>query len=189
MPTFPNASRLKACTPSLTAVLAAGLMLSGCASASRTLGLTKEAPNEFNILTNAPLIVPPEYNLRPPAPGASSLDDNYSQASAREALIGDIDAAEPSQGEIMLLTRAGAARADQEIRLKIDGQNSVERKSDSLTNRILFWRDGQQFDGDGNPVPLDADGERRRLESVRNVTGGGEVTVTRRPPRAKLPGL
>lgn len=165
------------------------IALSGCASASRTLGITKDAPNEFNILTNAPLIVPPEYNLRPPSPGESSLLDNYSQRSAREALIGEVDPTEPSEGEVILLTRAGAGRADQEIRLKIDGQNSVERKSDSLSNRILFWRDGQQLDAEGNPVPLDSETEQRRLDSVNRVTGGGEVTVTRKPARAKLPGL
>lgn len=173
----------------LLTLAASTVALSGCASASKSLGLTKDAPNEFNILTNAPLIVPPEYNLRPPSPGESSLLDNYSQKAAREALLGDVDPTEPTRGEIVLLTRAGAGRADQEIRLKIDGQNSVERKSDSLTNRILFWRDGQQFDGQGNPVPLDSDSEQRRLDSVNNVTGGGEVTVTRRPARAKLPGL
>lgn len=165
------------------------MALTGCASAGNALGLSRDAPNEFNILTNAPLIVPPEYNLRPPAPGESNLDNNYSQRSAREALMGEIDPTEPTQAEIVFLTRAGVGRADPEIRLRIDGQNSVERKSDSLTNRILFWRDGQQFDGDGNPVPLDSEAERRRLESIERVTGGGEVVVTRRPPQAKLPGL
>jgi hypothetical protein len=185
MSVFFSQSSLKSCV----ALAATALILTGCASASRTLGLTKEAPNEFNILTNAPLVVPPEYNLRPPRPGESSLDNNYSERAAREALLGDVDAAEPSQGELVLLSRAGAGRADQEIRLKIDGQNSVERKSDSLTNRILFWRDGQQFDGDGNPIPLDAGSEQQRLDSINRATGGGEVSVTRRPPRAKLPGL
>ncbi len=173
----------------LMVAAAAMLTLSGCASASNALGLRKDAPNEFNILTNAPLIVPPEYNLRPPAPGESSLINNYSQQSAREAMIGEVDPTEPTRGEIVLLTRAGVGRTDQEIRLKIDGQNSVERKSASLTNRILFWRDGQQFDGDGNPAPLDAESEQQRLDSINRVTGGGEVRVTRRPSKAKLPGL
>lgn len=168
---------------------AAILVLSGCASTSEALGITKDAPNEFNILTNAPLVVPPEYNLRPPAPGESSLMDNYSQKSARDALLSEIDPTEPTRGEAVFLTRAGVGRADQEIRLKIDGQNSVERKSGDFADRILFWRDGRQLDANGNPVPLDADTERRRLESVQSVTGGGDVRITRQPGRAKLPGL
>lgn len=173
----------------LLATAASLFALSGCASTSNALGITKDAPNEFNILTNAPLIVPPEYNLRPPAPGESSLLDNYSQKAARDALLGEVDPTEPSRGEAVLLTRAGVGRADQEIRLKIDGQNSVERKSGDLADRILFWRDGQQRDADGNPVPLDSESERRRLESIERVTGGEPVQITRRPARAKLPGL
>ncbi|MGB6229455.1 MAG: DUF3035 domain-containing protein [Litorimonas sp.] len=175
--------------PKLLAAAASLLVLSGCASTSRTLGLSKDAPNEFNILTNAPLIVPPEYNLRPPAPGESSLTENYSQRTAREALLGDVDPAEPTRGEIVFLTRAGLGQADPEIRLKVDGQNSVERKSDALSNRILFWRDGQARDAQGNPLPLDAASEQQRLDSINRTTGGGDVRVTRKPPRAKLPGL
>ena len=168
---------------------ASALILSGCASASRALGVTKEAPNEFNILTNAPLIVPPEYNLRPPEVGESSFLNNYSQQAAREALVGAIDPAEPTRGEIVLMTRAGVNQADPEIRLKIDGQNSVERKTQTFANRVLFGTANQQYDASGNPVPLDAEDERSRLESINRVTGGGEVRVTRKPGQAKLPGL
>lgn len=167
----------------------AALIVTGCTSTSRALGLEKSAPNEFNILTKAPLIVPPEYNLRPPAIGASSAENNYTQKSAREALLGDIDATEPSNGEIALMARAGVNRANQEIRLEIDGANSVERKSESFTDRVLFWQNGQLFDAQGNPAPLDAETEARRLESVNSATGGGQVTISKRPGGAKLPGL
>lgn len=167
----------------------AALIVTGCTSTSRALGLEKSAPNEFNILTKAPLIVPPEYNLRPPAIGASSAENNYTQKSAREALLGDIDATEPSNGEIALMARAGVNRANQEIRLEIDGVNSVERKSESFTDRVLFWQNGQLFDAQGNPAPLDAETEARRLESVNSATGGGQVTISKRPGGAKLPGL
>lgn len=164
-------------------------LLVGCTSTSKALGLKKEAPNEFNILTKAPLVVPPEYNLRPPKIGESSAENNYSQKAAREALIGNIDAAEPTRGEVILMTKAGVNRANQEIRLEIDGQNSVERKSDSLTNRILFWQDGRMVDQDGNVLPLDPEAEAKRLKSVQSATGGGEVEITRRPGGPKLPGL
>ena len=160
--------------------------LAGCNSASRALGLTSSAPNEFNIVTKAPLVVPPEYSLRPPAVGESSAENNYSQASARRALIGDIDDAEPSRGEIVLLSKAGVGRSDQEIRLVIDGQNSVERKSAGFTDRVLGWQDGEYVPTDG---VLDPEVEARRLEAVRSATGGGEVEISRRPSGAKLPGL
>jgi len=170
-------------------VASAALIVTGCTTTSRALGLSKSAPNEFNILTKAPLVIPPEYNLRPPAIGASSVENNYTQASAREALLGPIDDAEPSNGEIALMAKAGVNRANPEIRLEIDGENSVERKSDSFTSRLLFWQNGQILDGNGNPVPLDADIEARRVDSVNSATGGGDVKITKRPGGPKLPGL
>jgi hypothetical protein len=171
------------------ALACAALIITGCTSTSRALGLEKSAPNEFNILTKAPLIVPPEYNLRPPAIGASSSENNYTQKSAREALLGDIDPAEPSNGEIALMAQAGVNRANPEIRIEIDGANSVERKSDGFTDRVLFWQNGSVLDAQGNPAPLNAETEARRLESVNSATGGGQVTISKRPGGAKLPGL
>ena len=161
--------------------------LSACSQTTKALGLTKNSPNEFNILTKAPLVVPPEYNLRPPQIGTSSAENNYSQKSAREALIGDIDAAEPTRGEVVLMSKAGVGRANQEIRLEIDGANSVERKSESFSDQVLFWKDGRVIRPDGSPV--DPEVEARRIESLESATGGGEVTITRRPAGPKLPGL
>jgi len=172
-----------------SALASVALIATGCTTTSRALGLEKSAPNEFNILTKAPLIIPPEYNLRPPEIGASSAENNYTQKSAREALIGSVDSAEPSNGEIALMAKAGVNRANPEIRLEIDGVNSVERKDEAFTNRLLFWRNGQIIDRAGNPVPLDADREARRVDSINAATGGGEVTITKRPGLPKLPGL
>ena len=172
-----------------SAFASVALIATGCTSTSRALGLEKSAPNEFNILTKAPLIVPPEYNLRPPAVGSSSAENNYSQRSAREALLGDIDEADPSRGEIALMAKAGVNRANPEIRLEIDGVNSVERKSSSFADRILFWQNGQVVDAEGNPAPLDPENEARRVESVNSATGGGKVTISKRPGGPKLPGL
>ena len=172
-----------------SALASVALVATGCTSTSRALGLEKSAPNEFNILTKDPLIVPPEYNLRPPAIGASSAENNYTQRSAREALLGDIDDADPSSGEIALMAKAGVNRANSEIRLEIDGVNSVERKSSGFTDRLLFWQNGQVVDEQGVPVPLDAENEARRMESVNSATGGEPVTISKKPGRAKLPGL
>lgn len=171
----------------LTAVVALGGNLAACSTATKAFGLKQSAPNEFNILTKAPLVVPPEYNLRPPRIGESSAEDNYTQKAAREALIGNIDDVEPSRGEMALLSKAGAPRANPEIRIEIDGQNSVERKTDSLTSRILFWENGQGKNPNG--TPLDPEAEAARLEAIGAATGGGQVTITRKPGGAKLPGL
>jgi len=161
----------------------AAIGLSGCTTTSKALGLTKDAPNEFNILTKAPLVVPPES----PRTGESSSENNYTQKAARDALIGDIDAAEPTRGEIVLMSKAGVGKANQEIRLEIDGQNSVERKSESFTDQVLFWRNGKVVTPKGSP--MDPETEARRMKAITSATGGGQVEITKRPGGAKLPGL
>jgi len=120
----------------ITALAASALITSGCASATRALGVTKNAPNEFNILTKAPLIVPPEYNLRPPKAGEINVEEKYATVAARKALLGDIDPAEPSPGEAVLIAKAGGAQADPAVRVIIDGENSVERKNRGFAERI-----------------------------------------------------
>jgi len=87
------------------------------------------------------------------------------------------------------MAKAGVNRANPEIRLEIDGANSVERKSQSFTDRVMFWQNGQVLDAQGNPAPLDAELEARRLESINSATGGGQVTISKKPSRPKLPGL
>ena len=44
--------------------------LAGCESLRDAAGLTKKSPDEFAVTTKAPLVIPPDFNLRPPLPGA-----------------------------------------------------------------------------------------------------------------------
>mgnify|MGYP001219156714 CR=1 FL=1 len=49
-------------------VLLTPIFLIGCGSElAKVLGTDKMPPDEFTILTKPNLIIPPEYNLRPPA--------------------------------------------------------------------------------------------------------------------------
>ena len=54
------------------ALFGVGLMamsVSACGGARQALGLTKVSPDEFRVVTKAPLVLPPDYALRPPEPG------------------------------------------------------------------------------------------------------------------------
>lgn len=53
----------------VASALVAAAGLGGCQSTRQALGMTKVTPDEFRIVTKAPLVVPPDYALRPPAPG------------------------------------------------------------------------------------------------------------------------
>jgi len=168
-------------------IVAAAVILPGCASIARATGATKSAPNEFNILTKPPLVVPPEYNLRPPKAGEFKASDAYSSKVAREALLGEVDDAKPSRGEILLMTQAGAGRSDPAIRVEIDGSNQIEKKPSGFSQRIMSWRNGKATDTTG--APLDPENESRRLEAVVSATGGGDVTIKKSPSGSKIPGL
>ena len=70
--------------PALLLLAAAGL--SGC-GLGRALGSAKASPDEFNIVTKAPLVIPPDYSLKPPAPTEKS-DETDATAQAQAALVG-----------------------------------------------------------------------------------------------------
>ncbi|MEE9273318.1 MAG: DUF3035 domain-containing protein [Robiginitomaculum sp.] len=170
----------------VTAAVSA-LLATGCSSAGKVLGMRRNSPNEFNILTKPPLVVPPEYNLRPPKPGELNVEEKYATVAARKALLGEIDPAAPSQGEVVLMAKAGGSKADPAVRAIIDGQNSIERKSRGFADRVLFWKNGKAIAPDG--TPLDPDQEVRRQKAVQAATGGNKVKIGRRPAKEKLPGL
>jgi hypothetical protein len=58
------------------------------------LGMSKRSPDEFAVVRRAPLIVPPDYDLRPPDPGAPRPNIGTTSDQARVAMTGN--QAEPS---------------------------------------------------------------------------------------------
>src|SRR5215467_7650910 len=100
--------------------------LAGCQSFRDEAGLTKQSPDEFAVATKAPLIIPPDFNLRPPKPGAAPENQMEPTQSAQQTLFG-ADAAtvaasmpgDMSTGEKLLLANAGAQNSDPTIRQTI----------------------------------------------------------------------
>ena len=81
----------------VVALVGGALVTTGCASMSRTLGMEKTTPNEFNILTKPPLVVPPEYNLRPPRTGELNVEEKYAQL--RPARLCSAKLTQPNQAK------------------------------------------------------------------------------------------
>jgi hypothetical protein len=80
------------------------LQLGGCAQGTvqDALGMSKRAPDEFAVVRRAPLIVPPDYDLRPPDPGAPRPNIGTTSDQARVALTGN--QSEPSTAAQVLAT-------------------------------------------------------------------------------------
>ena len=68
------------------------LVAAGCSGLRDAAGLTKKSPDEFAVTTKAPLVVPPNFNLRPPSPGAPPTNQNDPSTNAQYALFNDQDA-------------------------------------------------------------------------------------------------
>ena len=128
---------------SLSVLLMGATALSGCSSVSDALGLGKNPPDEFAVVKKAPLVIPPDYTLRPPRPGAPRPQELTTSESARRALVGeelDDDEEEgPSQGELALLKNANADRYDPNIR-KVLNEESGQRsdKDEAFADRVIF---------------------------------------------------
>jgi len=79
----------------LLSVTGAGtiLLISGCTDVRRAVGLERTSPDEFAVETRAPLTIPPEYDLRPPQPGAPRPQEGNAAERARRI----VDAAGPGE--------------------------------------------------------------------------------------------
>ncbi len=88
----------------------------GCAHHRERLA-NRNAPDEFAISRNAPLVVPPDFALAPPKPGAARALADDAQTNAAEALFGPgVKITPKSPAETNLLDKAKAAKPEANIR-------------------------------------------------------------------------
>lgn len=178
----------------VASALIAAAGLAGCQSTRSALGMTKVTPDEFRIVTKAPLVVPPDYALRPPAPGEPRPQELQPESAARVALLGQREGQARSEGEQLLVAKAGADKADPLIRYVVDDEfGDVAHKDKSFADRVMFWRSdatpapNAAAAADNVPAPVDAESEAEKLKAL---TGGGAVVIRREgSAKIKLPGL
>src|SRR5579862_8104476 len=75
------------------ACLGVTLLLPGCTDLRRIVGMDRVGPDEFAVESRAPLTIPPEFDLRPPQPGAPRPQEASSADKARKV----IDTAGPGE--------------------------------------------------------------------------------------------
>ncbi len=163
--------------PRLLALGGLAVLLVGCQSIREAAGITKEPPDEFAVVTKAPLVIPPDFNLKPPKPGASPTNQVSPTASAQEVLYGtnpDVVAAGMSKGysdeEKLFLAKTGANTADHSVRQQIAADNKqMEASDESFTNKVLFL--GPEPD-QGKAVNADAEAAR-----ISDAKAQGKDTV------------
>lgn len=114
---------------------AALLFTSGCASGGL---FNRDRPDEFAVQRQAPLVVPPDFNLTPPAPGAPRPAEGAAQQQAMDALFGG--PAPRSAVETSALDRAG--RADPGIRSAVGSAETNTVAKGTVTRDIIAAPEG-----------------------------------------------
>jgi hypothetical protein len=182
--------------------------LVGCDSARETFGFTKTAPDEFAVVTRPPLVIPPDYGLRPPQPGAQRPQEKEMRDQARETVTGTGRNASPtgaqlasvapaagpnggaarSAGERILLGKAGALETDPSIRRTVDRESTMLAEADSdFIDRLIFW---QKKEEPGSVV--DPDGESKRIREAMaqgDAPNKGDTPIIKRRKKGWLEGI
>jgi hypothetical protein len=171
------------------------LSLAGCGDTfKQQLGLGKNVPDEYKVVESAPLSLPPDFHLRPPAPGAPRPQEIDVRRQAEAILLGPtarqpaVEAGARSPGELAFLNMAGANEADPGIRQIINRESAVLAAEDEgFVENLMFW---QKPEAQG--VALDPVAEAERLRD--NAAEGrqpsyGDTPVIERRERALLEGL
>jgi len=170
-------------------VLAAGslITLAGCGESSlaRTFGLTRDAPDEFAVTTQAPLSMPPDFNLRPPRPGVLRPQQRPEREQAEEALVPQLtltgrgSGGPVSRGQAALLDASGP-RVSPDVRQQIDQDAQLEQANASFLDRVLTWR---KTDTRNLEVDPDREAQRIRQNSALGQPVESGVTPTIAPRR------
>src|SRR6201996_9399435 len=169
----------------LTTILALGVAsaaLSGCDTLRKAAGMEKKSPDEFAVTTKAPLVIPPDFNLRPPMPGAPPTNTLDPSSNAEIALFSTADPATVAAGmrgnytpgEKMLLANARVQQADPGIRARLnaDQRAAVQNADRSFTDKLLMTASTPDT---GKPVNADAEvnkGRKTTTTKAKKDSGG-----------------
>jgi hypothetical protein len=173
---------------------AAALGLGACGETRKAIGWDKTSPDEFRVVSRAPLTLPPDFGLRPPAPGQARPQELQPQEAARAAVFGTQSGGRPavaegSPGEQTLVARMGGSNVDPNIREQIDRETAQLAEADrSFVDRLIFWQQRDPAQGQ----ELDAQREAQRLREA-SATGrpaaDGAVPTIRRRQRGWFEGI
>lgn len=181
-----------------TLAMAVAVTAGGCAETrNKLLGRDRTGPDEFAVYSRAPLSLPPDYQLRPPAPGSDRPQGIDPKLDAQAALVGR-RVAERAQGAASsgtgqpgmdaFLRRLGADKTDPDIRTVVNSETTILTQDDkSLTDRIMFWGKPTEYG-----TVVDPTMEAKRIQSNQALgkpVTDGESPVIQRKRRALLEGI
>ncbi len=174
----------------LALVALAPLAACGGGDTMRSFGLTRDAPDEFQVTTRAPLSMPPALGALPaPRPGMERPQELDQRRQAEAALVpgaalGRGASTRRSSGEGALLSAAGQPVGG-DIRRTVDQESSrLDAPQSSFVDTLMFWRSP---DAPGTQVDPRREAQRlRENAALGRDTGDGETPIIQ-PARSTNP--
>jgi Protein of unknown function (DUF3035) len=122
-------------TPALIVLTGASLLLSACGSTGL---FNRDRPDEFAVQRQAPLVIPPDFALVPPVPGAPRPTDSGTAAQAQDALFG------PPQPRSSVETSVGnrSGQAAPSIRSTVGDPGTATVAKGAVTRDIVAAPEG-----------------------------------------------
>mgnify|MGYP001234487633 CR=1 FL=1 len=154
--------------------LLSSVLLISCSQIRESAGVNRKNIDEFKIVENPPLIIPPDFSLLPPEQLSEKNIDNVESELAEEILFGldEINTEKNIELSTMenILNKSNAINSDDNIRQEIDEKFASEKKTISKT-----W--------DNEEEVLDSIAESERL---RNKRLGIIVDDNKKVPTVKI---
>ena len=165
-------------------LIIASLFLSSCSTVRKSAGVTRKSLDEFKVVENPPLVIPPDFNLLPPEQLEKKNIDNVETELAREILFGLDENLENNENEKLsimnqILKSTEANNVDSNIRKEIDEQFANEMNTDSI----------YQIEWDTEIEVLDAIKESERIRNQliqgKSIAEGEVPTIIQKTKKKK----
>jgi len=162
----------------LLLAICATFFLSGCGSVKKEIGMGRNSPDEFLVVKRAPLTLPPEYALRPPAEKTDVKDEiviKSTRSKARDALFGGYKEVEAKgSADNMLLAKMNVEAANADIRRQIEEDNGyIYIKNQSVIEKLTSAKPKEAVYNKMPGSTVDAKAEMRRIK--KNLSEGKPV--------------
>ena len=181
--------------------------LAGCTNTKEMLGLTKRSPDEFQVVSRAPLSMPPDFSLRPPTPGAPRPQEGTTTEQAQAIVTGHADrngttmspdqipsigegeaTSTESAGESAFLQSASMTGIDPNIRKLVDEETTADQDaSQNFLDDLIFWRKPEPYGTVVDPVA-----EQKRMQenqALNQPNDTGETPIIERKQKGLFEGL
>ena len=155
----------------LIIVLFSSLFMVSCSKVRESAGVNRKSMDEFAVIENPPLIIPPDFNLLPPDQLEEKNLENEESELAKEILFGLEDDTETNNLKLStmenILNQSMAEGIDNSIREEIDEQFASEKKSTSKS-----WENEMEI------LDSIAESERLRNELLNDELNSNEEIPT-----------